>query len=119
MINRRPIFQLLEKKMDLKNTIINTLLNENDENSLPAHLQQHYQMRDGRIIPKIDKTMSPHDHGYDYTHGTIEDAKTKGEIHRNHKEILKDNPHPKGSKEHSDWQSGVNKAKEDVLKDWN
>ena len=106
--------------MDLRNTIIKTLLTENDEKPLPAHLQQDYQRRDGRIIPKIDKTMSAHDHGYDYTYGTIEDAKTKGEIHRNHKEIVKHhNPHPKGSKEHSDWESGANKAKEEVLKDWN
>lgn len=104
--------------MDLRNTIINTLLNENDSKPLPAHLRKDYQRRDGKIIPKIDKTMSPHDHGYDYTYGSIEDAKSKGEIHRDHREILTHNPHPKGSKEHGEWESGVNKAKEDVLKDW-
>ena len=35
-----------------------------------------------------------------------------------HKEIVKDNPHPQGSKEHKDWEAGTNKAKADHLKDF-
>jgi hypothetical protein len=77
-----------------------------------------YQNRDGRLIPKIHPTMTPHEHGHDYTSQSIEDAKSKSEIHSQHREILKDNPHPKGSKEHKDWEAGANKAKADHLKDW-
>jgi hypothetical protein len=77
-----------------------------------------YQNRDGRLIPKIHPTMTPHGHGHDYTLQSIEDAQSKSEIHSQHREILKDNPHPKGSKEHKDWEAGANKAKADHLKDW-
>jgi len=77
-----------------------------------------YQNRDGKLIPKIHPTMTPHEHGHDYTTQSIEDAKSKSEIHSQHREILKDNPHPKGSKEHKDWEAGANKAKADHLKDW-
>jgi hypothetical protein len=77
-----------------------------------------YQKRDGRLIPKIHSKMSAHDHGYDYTHQTIEDAKSKSHVNQQHKEILKDNPHPAGSKEHKDWAAGANKAKDKVLKDF-
>jgi hypothetical protein len=113
--------------MDFRTTVIKTLLgeqiekinlNENDSNSLPAHLQKDYQKRDGRIIPKIHPTLSAHDHGYEYTHGTSEDAQSKGEIIRNHKECKLDNPHPKGSKEHIQFNAGADKAKADALKDW-
>ena len=37
---------------------------------------------------------------------------------RNYKEILKDNPHPAGSKGHKDWEAGAHKAKHDVLKNF-
>jgi len=77
-----------------------------------------YQRRDGRLIPKIHSKMTPHEHGYDYTMQSIEDAPSKAKIHSQHKEILKDNPHPTGSKEHKDWEAGTNKAKADHLKDW-
>jgi hypothetical protein len=77
-----------------------------------------YQNRDGRLIPKIHPTMTPHEHGHDYTTQSIEDAKSKSEIHSQHREALKDNPHPTGSKEHKDWAAGANKAKADHLKDW-
>jgi hypothetical protein len=114
--------------MDFRTTVIKTLLgeqieksnlNEDDSKPLPDHLQKEYQRRDGRIIPKIHPTKSAHDHGYDYTHGTIEDSHSKGEINRNHKECKLDNPHPKGSKEHSEFNAGADKAKADVLKNWN
>jgi len=77
-----------------------------------------YQRRDGKLIPKIHPTMTPHEHGYDYTMQSIEDAPSKAKIHSQHKEIVKDNPHPQGSKEHKDWEAGTNKAKADHLKDW-
>jgi hypothetical protein len=77
-----------------------------------------YQNRDGKLIPKIHPTMTPHEHGHDYTSQSIEDAESKSEIHSQHREILKDNPHPTGSKEHKDWEAGANKAKADHLKDW-
>ena len=77
-----------------------------------------YQRRDGKLIPKIHSKMTPHEHGYDYTMQTIEDAPSKAKIHSQHKEIVKDNPHPQGSKEHKDWEAGTNKAKADHLKDW-
>jgi hypothetical protein len=77
-----------------------------------------YQRRDGRLIPKIHPKMTPHEHGYDYTMQSIEDAPSKAKIHSQHKEIVKDNPHPQGSKEHKDWEAGTNKAKADHLKDW-
>jgi hypothetical protein len=77
-----------------------------------------YQNRDGRLIPKIHPTMTPHEHGHDYTTQSIEDAQSKSEIHSQHREILKDNPHPTGSKEHKDWEAGANKAKADHLKDF-
>ena len=77
-----------------------------------------YQRRDGKLIPKIHPKMTPHEHGYDYTMQTIEDAPSKAKIHSQHKEIVKDNPHPQGSKEHKDWEAGTNKAKADHLKDW-
>ena len=67
---------------------------------------------------KIDRTMSAHDHGYEYAFSGIEDAKTKGEVHRIHADSLEDNPHPKGSKEHKEWDTGARKAKVDHLKDW-
>ena len=77
-----------------------------------------YQRRDGKLIPKIHPTMTPHEHGYDYTMQSIEDAPSKAKIHSQHKEIVKDNPHPQGSKEHKDWEAGTNKAKADHLKDF-
>ena len=77
-----------------------------------------YQRRDGRLIPKIHSKMTPHEHGYDYTMQSIEDAPSKTKIHSQHKEIVKDNPHPQGSKEHKDWEAGTNKAKADHLKDF-
>ena len=77
-----------------------------------------YQRRDGRLIPKIHSKMTPHEHGYDYTMQSIEDAPSKTKIHSQHKEIIKDNPHPQGSKEHKDWEAGTNKAKADHLKDF-
>jgi len=77
-----------------------------------------YQRRDGRLIPKIHSKMTPHEHGYDYTMQSIEDAPSKAKIHSQHKEIVKDNPHPQGSKEHKDWEAGTNKAKADHLKDF-
>jgi hypothetical protein len=77
-----------------------------------------YQRRDGKLIPKIHPTMTPHEHGHDYTTQSIEDAQSKSEIHSQHREILKDNPHPTGSKEHKDWAAGANKAKADHLKDF-
>ena len=77
-----------------------------------------YQRRDGRLIPKIHSKMTPHEHGYDYTMQSIEDAPSKTKIHSQHKEIIKDNPHPQGSKEHKDWKAGTNKAKADHLKDF-
>jgi hypothetical protein len=77
-----------------------------------------YQRRDGKLIPKIHPTMTPHEHGYDYTMQSIEDAPSKTKIHSQHKEIIKDNPHPQGSKEHKDWEAGTNKAKADHLKDF-
>jgi hypothetical protein len=67
---------------------------------------------------KIDRTMSAHDHGYEYAFSGIDDAKTKGEVHRIHADSLEDNPHPKGSKEHKEWDTGARKAKVDHLKDW-
>ncbi len=77
-----------------------------------------YQRRDGKLIPKIHPKMTPHEHGYDYTMQSIEDAPSKTKIHSQHKEIIKDNPHPQGSKEHKDWEAGTNKAKADHLKDF-
>jgi len=91
-----------------------TVVPEQIDESIPSG----YQNRDGRLIPKINKKMSAHDHGYDYTHQSIEDAPSKSSIHSQHKEIMNDNPHPKGSKEHSDWLAGTHKAKADVLKMW-
>jgi hypothetical protein len=77
-----------------------------------------YQHRDGRMIPKIHPTMSAHDHGHSYARSTIEDARSKSHALKQHKELLKDNPHPTGTKEHKDWTAGANKAKDEIVKDF-
>jgi hypothetical protein len=85
--------------MDFRTTVIKTLLGES-------------------VGIKPHPTLSAFDHGHQYTHDTIEDAQSKGEINRNHIACKKDNPHPKGSKEHNDFNAGADKAKADVLKNW-
>jgi hypothetical protein len=77
-----------------------------------------YQRRDGKLIPKIHPKMTPHEHGYDYTMQTIEDAQSKAEVHRHHRAIQSDNPHPQGSQDNKDWTAGTDKAKADHLKDF-
>jgi hypothetical protein len=108
--------------MDLKTTIINTLLSEAVERNgmirNSSIFEDGYQKRDGRIIPKIHPTMNAYDHGHDYTTQTIEDAKSKGEVISGHRECKKDNPHPVGSEEHKQFNAGADKAKEDHLKDF-
>ena len=107
--------------MDLRTTIIKTLLGENlqvQESAHPdgtANASDGYQWKGGRHIPLPSKTMSPREHGKDYTAQTIEDARSKSHVISQHREILKDNPHPKGSKDHKEWEAGTYEAKDEEL----
>ena len=103
-----------------KQEIARGLVGQNEEvEGLDEKVPEGYQDREGKLIPKIHPKMTPHEHGYDYTYQSIEDAPSKSSIHSQHKEILKDNPHPKASKEYKEWEAGTHKAKDDVLKDHN
>jgi len=76
------------------------------------------QAMKSEAVEQIEEASDAHQAGYNYTHETIEDAKSKAEVHRHHRAIQSDNPHPKGSQEHKDWTAGTDKAKDDHLKDW-
>jgi hypothetical protein len=76
------------------------------------------QAMKSEAVEHIEEASDAHQAGYNYTHETIEDAQSKAEVHRHHRAIQADNPHPKGSQEHKDWTAGTDKAKDDHLKDW-
>jgi hypothetical protein len=101
--------------MDLRTTIIKTLLGESVKLQESNDASPGYQMKNGRHIPLPSKTMTPREHGKDYAAQTIEDAKSKAHVISLHREILKDNPHPKNSKEHKEWEAGTHEAKDEEL----
>lgn len=82
--------------MDLKTTIIKTLLGE-DASYKPNMDSKHYKS------------------GYNFGREYTSDAGFKHTARARKKQMLSQNPHKKGSNEHGDWHAGAISGHEDAL----